>query len=83
MRKLNDNRRTSLSKSLRGHILHESIRLLAFRLDVLNGRIVPFLFNVLIIRSGSADRNGRGQNDDTLDVATRRFGGAWCKDWWL
>ena len=66
---LNKNHRTSLGKSLRGHVLHESGRLLALRLDIVNGIIVPFLFGVLVIELLKTDGNRGGENDDALDLA--------------
>ena len=62
--------RTSLSKSLRSGILREPTRCLAIRLDIVNSLVVPVLLSVLRIYPGYTDGNGRGENDDALDVAT-------------
>jgi hypothetical protein len=37
----------------------------------LNSVVVPFFFGVLVIGLQEANGNGRGKNDDTLDVAAR------------
>jgi len=50
------------------------MRVLALFLDVLNSLIVPFLFGVWDTCPEDTDGNGGGEDDNTFDVATERFG---------